>query len=82
MSIPNLSPTEVLDERISDILLKRESDPRQSAFKEAGWIAIKAVLRAGLDGNVRCAVAAEEIKPLLAIILPEKPKPKTESQPI
>ena len=71
MSIPTLSPTEVLDERISDILLKREADPRHQALKDAGWIAIKAVLRAGLAGNVVCKEAAEEIEPFLKIISPK-----------
>lgn len=69
MSVNNLSASEVLEERLSDIAAKRLPDPKLNALKCAGWIAIKAVLRAGLAGNVQCKQAAEEIEPYLQIIL-------------
>lgn len=62
-----MSPTELLEERISDIVLSRKVDPKiLQAVIDAAAIAIPCVLRAGLAGNVQCQEATQKLQPFLS----------------
>lgn len=65
------TPSQLLSERISDRLLSQHrGDPaKREAWFNCAEIAIRAVLRAGLAGNVQCQQAAKEMEPHLAILL-------------
>lgn len=58
---------EILQERLSDIQLKRQTIPieRQQAWLDAGWAAMKAVFSAACAGNVQCQQAQREILEIL-----------------
>ncbi len=55
----------------TDEILSRALKPcpmtpaKMQAFFSAAEIAMKAVMQAGADGNVRCQIAVEEMEPFL-----------------
>lgn len=63
------SANEILQERLNDILLGRLSSAEKIKSVERlvliNRIAVRAVVDAGLAGNVRCRQALQEIIPLL-----------------
>lgn len=64
-----MNPAELLEERLSDHTLKelqknaelKQWRERLSVYLQMAQVAIPCVLRAGADGNVRCAEASKEI---------------------
>lgn len=70
----NLSPTDVLDERLAlraltDTPLNPE---RMDAFFLCAALSIQTVLEAAAHGNVRCELARREMLPHLVKLLPKK----------
>lgn len=68
LPLPNpMIPSEILEERLSDISLKRKPVPieRQQAWLDAGLLAIQTVVSSANAGNVQCKTALKEILLLL-----------------
>lgn len=64
-----MTPSQLLEESISDIQLRRTFDPKKlDAFFAAAAVAIPTVLRAAAAGNEQCKMATLQMAASLQIL--------------
>lgn len=69
-TLPALTPAEVLEEQLSDIMLSREClSEKRDAVYTAALLAVPCVLRRAADGDLACIACAIALEPHLKVLL-------------